>query len=308
MYHYTFIQWLLFFYFYCFFGWIFESVYVSILKHRFVNRGFLRLPLLPLYGTGAVMLLWASLPFRDHLLAVYLLGAVLATLLELATGWTMEQLFKVKYWDYSNQPFNFHGYICLSSTIAWGFLTVLLTEAIHPLIAPLILALSPSVSRVLASVISIAFLTDTAASVRAALNLAKVLTAMTNMRAELEDIQVQMALLKTGASQKLSLAKGQASLDLELLKAKIAAQADSLSESTIRRLEEQAAHMEEFAGDAKQKAEHLSARLEVLAQKRQELSQTMGFYRRGILRGNPTATSRKFGEALKELRKAAERK
>ena len=78
------------------------------------------------------MLLWASLPFRDHLLAVYLLGAVLATLLELATGWTMEQLFKVKYWDYSNQPFNFHGYICLSSTIAWGFLTVLLTEAIHP--------------------------------------------------------------------------------------------------------------------------------------------------------------------------------
>ena len=55
MYTYTWYQWLTFFYLYCFFGWIFESTYVSLKQKRFVNRGFLRLPMLPLYGSGAVM-------------------------------------------------------------------------------------------------------------------------------------------------------------------------------------------------------------------------------------------------------------
>ena len=70
MYTYTWYQWLAFFYLYCFFGWIFESTYVSLKKKRFVNRGFLRLPMLPLYGSGAVMMLWVSLPVHDNLLLV----------------------------------------------------------------------------------------------------------------------------------------------------------------------------------------------------------------------------------------------
>ena len=64
MYTYTWYQWLTFFYLYCFLGWIFESSYVSILQRRPVNRGFLRIPLLPLYGSGAVMMLWSPCPFR----------------------------------------------------------------------------------------------------------------------------------------------------------------------------------------------------------------------------------------------------
>ena len=77
MYTYTWYQWLTFFYLYCFLGWIFESSYVSILQHRPVNRGFLRIPLLPLYGSGAVMMLWVSLPFQDNLILTYLSGLTL---------------------------------------------------------------------------------------------------------------------------------------------------------------------------------------------------------------------------------------
>lgn len=118
MYTYTWYQWLTFFYLYCFFGWIFESTYVSLKQKRFVNRGFLRLPMLPLYGSGAVMMLWVSIPFQDSLILTYISGVIGATVLEYVTGYVMERLFKVRYWDYSNQPFNIHGYICLSSSIA----------------------------------------------------------------------------------------------------------------------------------------------------------------------------------------------
>lgn len=46
MYTYAWYHWLTFFYVYCFFGWIFESTYVSLKQRHFVNRGFLRLPML----------------------------------------------------------------------------------------------------------------------------------------------------------------------------------------------------------------------------------------------------------------------
>ena len=106
MYTYTWYQWLTFFYLYCFFGWIFESTYVSLKQKQFVNRGFLRLPMLPLYGSGAVMMLWVSLPFQDSLILTYISGVIGATALEYVTGYVMERLFKIRYWDYSNQPFN----------------------------------------------------------------------------------------------------------------------------------------------------------------------------------------------------------
>ena len=66
MYSYHFREWLSFFYFYCIFGWCFESAYVSIKEQRLTNRGFLRGPWLPLYGSGEILVLWLTLPFREH--------------------------------------------------------------------------------------------------------------------------------------------------------------------------------------------------------------------------------------------------
>ena len=131
MYSYTMAQWLFFFYFYCFFGWCFESSYVSIKNRHPVNRGFMRGPFLPLYGSGAVMMLVVSMPFQHNLVLTYIAGCIGATVLEYVTGVVMEALFKVRYWDYSNQKFNFQGQICLSSTLAWGGLTILMTTVVH---------------------------------------------------------------------------------------------------------------------------------------------------------------------------------
>jgi len=74
--------------------------------------------MLPIYGTGAVIILLATIPVRDSLWLVFLLGMLAATALEYVTGAAMEALFKVRYWDYSKQPFNLNGYICLTSSLA----------------------------------------------------------------------------------------------------------------------------------------------------------------------------------------------
>ena len=401
MYEYSWYQWLTFFFIYCFFGWIFESTYVSLKKRQFVNRGFLRLPLLPLYGTGAVMMLWVSLPVKDNLFLVYVSGVVAATVLEYVTGWGMERLFKMKYWDYSNQRFNVKGYICLSSSIAWGFLTILLTEVIHRPIERYVLGRPLMVDLVCVIVVSLLFAADTAESVKAALDLAKVLDAMTNMRAELDDIQVQMALLKAETVQRMEEAREEASQKLGQVRSEAASRTSALKEGAAERLnviventvermgdlmedtaervgvlvegtadkvartaerlaeltedaaarvsatlgqkdmsgldeagkegglreeagtdggcrdrkagtdgcgrdEESARHA--FAAERRERIAALSRRLSAITEKRHSLSSRMGYYRRSLLKGNPTASSSRFAEALKELREIADRK
>lgn len=260
MYTYAWYHWITFFFFYCFFGWIFESAYVSLKSGRFVNRGFLRLPMLPLYGTGAVMMLWVSLPVKNSLVLVYLSGVFAATILEYVTGYVMERLFKVKYWDYSNQRFHLHGYICLSSSIAWGFLTIFMTEVIHKPVERLVLGMNPAVEFAFIGIVGTIFAVDSIQSTREALDLALALEAMTKMRAELEELQVQVALMKAEAVQKR-----------QELRAELTA---------------------------------LTERLRELSEKRQKFTHHIGYYRRGILRGNPGATSRRFAEALRELRES----
>ena len=52
----------------------------------------------------------------------------------------------------------------------------------------------------------------------------------------------------------------------------------------------------------------MNSRMTELTKKRQDMMKHMNFYRRSILRGNPSASSMKFAAALKELREATEKR
>lgn len=316
MYTYNWYHWLTFFYIYCFFGWIFESTYVSLKERRLVNRGFLRLPLLPLYGTGAVMMLWVSLPVKDNLFLVYLSGVVAATLLEYVTGAAMERLFKVKYWDYSGQRFNFNGYICLSSSIAWGFLTILMTEVIHRPIEQAVLKMNPFFEGIWLSVISILFLTDAAYSTREALDLARALEAATRLRGELDELQVQLALLKAETSQniqelldaheaKICAMKEAHERKLQNLKNVQETARQALKESQeeqLRLLKE--AHEEKLRIFKKARGQRILSLNERRSEKAALLRQNLSSRCSAILLRNPSASSKHFAAALKELKES----
>ena len=315
MYSYTWYQWLTFFYLYCFAGWIFESAYVSILKKRLVNRGFLRLPLLPLYGTGAVMMLWVSLPFEDNLLLVYLSGVVAAKTLEYVTGWTMERLFKMKYWDYSDQRFNFRGYICLSSSIAWGFLTILLTEVLHPPVARLVQGIPAAADIAGVLILSVFFAEDTVQSVRDALDLGRALEAMTSMKAELDDIQVQLALLRADASDRVSEYREDAAQRLAVAREDAAQKLAGAREDAAQKLadarEDAATRVEQLKTEAMQKLGQamygdrmgaLMARSQEIREKRLAIASHMNRRRKNLLLRNPSASSRRFGSALEDIK------
>lgn len=209
------------------------------------------------------MMLWVSLPVKNHLILVYLSGFVAATLLEYVTGYVMEMLFKVRYWDYSDQKYNLNGYICLSSSIAWGFLTILMTEVIHRPIEHLVLNLNPILEWSILVLITVPFLSDIIQSTKDALDLAQALEAATKLRGELDELQVQIALLKAELSQ-----------------------------------------------DIQEHREEREERLQTFRQELQEKTAAMRLQhtsrRRNILRRNPSAASRQFTAALKELKESFE--
>lgn len=192
MFTYSIEQWLLFFYIYCFLGWCFESGWVSFRTGHLVNRGFMRAPFLPLYGSGAIMMYVVSRPFQDNIVLTYLAGCVGATILEYVTGATMERMFKIKYWDYSNQRFQYKGHICLSSTIAWGFLTIFMTKVIHNPIEHIVLAVPETVVSVIVLLLTVVLTWDFALSFKAALDLRELLVRLEETKEDFEELRARL--------------------------------------------------------------------------------------------------------------------
>lgn len=204
MYVYSLSQWLLFFYVYCFFGWIFESGFVSIRKKRFVNRGFMHGPFLPLYGFGAILALIVTIPVRGNYVLMYLFGAVAATILEYVTGVVMEAVFKVRYWDYSNQKFNFQGHVCLSSTIAWGFLVIFLVEVVQQPIERMILSIHGIWQEILVYVLTFYFVADFTLAFKEAVELRDLLLYVERAKDDVERMKKRLDVVIAVADEELS--------------------------------------------------------------------------------------------------------
>lgn len=124
----------LYFFIYSFLGWVCECIYCGIGARRFINRGFLEGPYCPIYGWGALIVLYALEPFKNNLVLLFFAGMILTSLLEYATSVVMEKMFHSTWWDYSNRRFNLNGRICLRNSVMFGVMGVVVVRIIHPVI------------------------------------------------------------------------------------------------------------------------------------------------------------------------------
>ena len=189
---YTPLQWLLIFFVYSVLGWVWESCYVSVKSKRWVNRGFLHGPWLPIYGSGAVVVLLVTLPARGRPALIFLLGMIGATVLEYVTGESMEKLFHMRYWDYSDKPLNVNGHICLGVSIGWGVFSLVLLYVLHPPVEDLVLWLPVPVAQVLALCLTAAFAVDTTWSVQKALDTKHLLASLSETSRRLAVVQEKL--------------------------------------------------------------------------------------------------------------------
>ena len=129
----TYYQICWYFLLYSFGGWVVEVIFHAVALGKVVNRGFLNGPVCPVYGFGVLSvfamintLQGSGCQMSDGL--IFLFGIILATVVELIAGWLLDVCFHARWWDYSDKPFNFHGYICLEFSIIWGLAVVLVVK------------------------------------------------------------------------------------------------------------------------------------------------------------------------------------
>ncbi|MDO4787951.1 MAG: putative ABC transporter permease [Johnsonella sp.] len=313
MFEYSYREWLIFFYIYSFLGWCFESAYVSLTEKKPVNRGFLRSPLLPLYGNGACIMLFIAMPSRSSHLLTYLIGALGATLLELITGIGMEGIFKVKYWDYSNKKYNYKGVICLSSSLFWGALTLILIDVMQPRVETLLRYADPALLDRVLKVLNITFALDCILSTKAALDFAKALSALDRVKSELSQLQLRLSLLRetvrdSAANTLLSAGEHIGQMADNVLSLRPPAEhLFAVKERAFNMIAAIKAEIEtrlsQNGFEPKISMEYKKI-LEVLNSLKKSLpssNRVLTFFRRGMLKGNPDATS-PYPEAFDEFK------
>ena len=290
--YYTIERWLAFFFIYSFLGWCIESTIVSVSKRKLTNRGFLKGPMLPLYGFGALTIIISTLMVADNAVLVYICGMIAATALEYVTGAAMEAIFNMKYWDYSDKKLNIQGHICLSSSLAWGVFTLLLIRVVHPRISALLEKIPQNVCFGALFVITIVFSIDFASSFHAAMDLRQILESITNLKSDAEKLRERFIVLTDSVS--------------ETLRDKIG----TIKKPESSRIEEFQISVSEYLEKLyslvpKEKTAdviRLKERFAYLGELKNAISKRMDFRKIILLKGNPMLTSKKYADALNSLK------
>ena len=276
---------LAYFFVYGVLGWCVEVAFAAVKEGRFVNRGFLNGPICPIYGVGVVSVIFSLQGFSESLVILYLASAVLVTFIEWLTGYVMDRIFHQKWWDYSGQPLNIGGYVCLPFSLIWGVFCVFIVKCFKPLVAHLIGYIPHIAEIVILVILSIAMIADLYVTASAILKLNKRLEAMEKIAAELREFSDRMGEniyenVKDGMEKE------------EQLKSKVAGMKEVRKELRA----EYSAGKEEWYKSQQQKLDELKGRYDSLVNE-------LGSVGERLVKAFPNMESRIHKDALREVKK-----
>lgn len=180
---------IIYFFIYAIIGWILEVTYNAIRAGKYINCGVLNGPWCPIYGFAAIsIILLLNKVNTDNKIFLFFASMIIASILELLTGFILEAIFHKKWWDYSDKKFNIAGHICAEYSLLWGALCFILYEAIHPMIRKLVFAMPYKLLLIINIIIAILFLIDTLASFNTLIGINKKFKQIQKSQARLGDL------------------------------------------------------------------------------------------------------------------------
>ena len=186
-------------------GWVYETIYCSVVEGEFTKRGFLFGPTCPIYGIGALAV-WLVLGQISNPFIVFIIGGFLATVIEYSTGLFLERRFKKKWWDYSMFKFNLHGRICPQASAVFGAFSVTSVFVLVPTMLNILMIFSKHTVSVVAFIVVTLYFLDTVASL-----LWNGPTTHHKVEAAAQDASMKVEEVAQNASQKVSAAAQNAS-------------------------------------------------------------------------------------------------
>ena len=167
-------------------GWVGEMFYCSVGKgHICEKRGFLNGFICPIYGHGALLVLYVLHGGLKNPLLTFLAGMALTSALEYFTSWFMEAVFHMRWWDYSRKKIQLNGRICLQNSLLFGLACVLLCHVVNPPVMAWLFHIGSAYTIPVASFLFGLYLMDNVLSVRSAIQLSHRLDDLQKVRQEI---------------------------------------------------------------------------------------------------------------------------
>lgn len=283
------------FFIYAFLGWCTEVSYAALVTGKFVNRGFLNGPWCPVYGFGVVIVLGCLTPLADNLPVLFAGSVVLTSILEWLTGFVLEKLFHQRWWDYSDQPFNLSGYICLRFSIAWGFACLFVVKLLHPTVLLFIRIIPRTLGLLLLALLGAVMAVDLAATVSTIVKLNRRLEQIDELAAKIKEASNEFG--ENLAERVLDAAERGADWKEDL---------DELAFKLSERRAELADQREEWEQHREEQRAQVRRQLEEWRSSMQELMDREPFGHRRLLTAFPRLRSIDHGSALERLHRRAE--
>lgn len=157
----TFMRLLAYFVIYSFLGFVVETIFGMLTKGVIESRkSCFYGPFCCIYGLGAAIMIPGLKKFKRSNWTLFIAGAIEGSVIEYVVGWIGEVIFQIKWWDYSNMPFNIHGRICILFSVFWGLLALVLIRLINPYIEILIDKIPKKIFNVTTIILTIFLLFD----------------------------------------------------------------------------------------------------------------------------------------------------
>ena len=303
----TYYQIFWYFMIYSFAGSCIEVIFHVFSVGKIINRGFLCGPVCPVYGFGVLSVftvVYSVLPDIFHypvekliggddivgILLVFICGVVFATIVELAAGWLLDTAFHARWWDYSNEPFNFRGYICPRFSMIWGLACLLVVRVVQPAMAnSLLLRIPERIGWPILGVLYVTFLADFVVTVMIVAGLNKKLR-------ELDEVQRRMRIVSDGLSEKLGegTMRAQTTIEEQRLQATLAKyEARDAMQNQKKKMQEKASQAKAQRRDSQERASAL----------KEKILSGRFFGSRRILEAFPNMKHREYDAALMDVQR-----
>lgn len=251
------------------------------------------------------MMLVASRPYYDNILLVFIAGCIGATALELVTGVLMEALFKVRYWEYFHKKFNYKGYICLESSLVWGFFTVVFSHFLHPPIERIITGIPYNILSVVTMVVTVVFTFDFAVAFRTALDLRDVLIYMENLKSEMRRMQKRLDVLVAFKGEDV---REEIGARIDGISSGIGNRVDALSSSLEKTFgafkDKMSINPTAYVSGVRDEVSELYVKYKVMMSRitPHPVRNFYEWYRERTILGNPTMTSMDYSSSFEEVK------
>lgn len=136
---------------------------------------------------------------KGNYILLFVISVAVLTFWEYIVGVFLEKTFKTKYWDYSDHKFNFQGRICLTNSLAWGFLGIGFIEFINPFIYSIIGNIDQNIFHIIIYSALVLIIIDTIISV---IKIANIKGALEKVEKLNEEIKKKLRELKERGKKK----------------------------------------------------------------------------------------------------------